>query len=117
MSLEELASEIATVIKNELSEGWDQLSSFHKSQSKKLAKQAALLAQLRLSGELRDDPDTFDFLVEQLEDKVENFAVAVANLTVLTFQQAWNATVGVIWGAINKLFTAQGLPALAVPSR
>ncbi len=117
MPLEEIADDIAAVLQGALAEGWNQLNTFQKSQSNKLAKQAALLAQLRVSGELREDETTFEFLLEQLEDKVENFAIAVANLTVLTLQRAWNAVVGVIWKAINELLTGAGLSAVPVPSR
>ncbi|OIQ35434.1 MAG: hypothetical protein BM559_02775 [Roseobacter sp. MedPE-SWchi] len=116
MSLDELASQIAEEWKSALSEGWGQLSSFHKSQTKKLAHQAALLAQLRISGELQHDSDMFEFLVDQLKDKTENFAIAIANLTALTFQEAWNASVGVLWGAINSALGSAGLPPLPVPS-
>lgn len=116
MSLDELAAEIAEKWKEALSDGWGQLSSFHKSQSKKLAHQAALLAQLRISGELQQNSDMFEFLVDQLKDKTANFAIAVANLTILTFQDAWNASVEVLWRAINGVLGEAGLPTLPIPN-
>ncbi|MCP5074027.1 MAG: hypothetical protein GY947_12145 [Rhodobacteraceae bacterium] len=114
-TIDKLAGEIAEAWKGELSDGWDLLSSFHKSQTKKLSRQAALIAKMRTEGELRDDDDLFEFLLEQFEDKVKNFAIAVANLTAMTLERAWNASVGIIWGAINKLLTGAGFVALPIP--
>jgi len=115
MTIESVASDIAAAWREELSEGWNSLSSFHKSQSKKISKQAALIAQMRTTGDLRNDDDMFDFLMEQLEDKIRNFAIAVANLTALTLEKAWNASVGIIWKAINKLLAGAGLIGLPIP--
>ncbi|SLN11674.1 hypothetical protein PEL8287_00277 [Roseovarius litorisediminis] len=114
-SLNAIAGEIAEAWKQELAEGWDQISSFHKSQTKKISKQAALISRMRTSGELRDDDDMFEFLMEQLEDKIRNFAIAVANLTALTLEKAWNASVGVVWGVINKLLKGAGISAVPIP--
>ncbi|WP_422050371.1 hypothetical protein [Shimia sp.] len=113
--MEALAAQILSALQGALSDGWDQIDAFHKSQSEKLTRQAALLVQIRISGELKDSPEMFDFMIEQLQDKVENFAIAVANLTVLTLQNAWNASVEVIWGAINAALEGASLPALPIP--
>ena len=116
ISIDNLGAEIAVAWKAALSEGWDQLNSFYKSQTSKISKQAALIAKLRLEGDLVDDDEMFAFLLDQLEDNVRNFANAVANLTMLTLQKAWNASVGVLWGAINKLLTGAGFAALPIPA-
>ncbi len=115
-SVNDIAAEIAGAWKKELAEGWSQISSFRKSQTKKISKQAALIARMRIIGDLRDDDDMFEFLMEQLEDKIRNFAIAVANLTALTLEKAWNASVGVVWGVINKLLKGAGISAVPIPN-
>lgn len=114
-SVNDIAGDIVDEWKHELSEGWDQLSSFRKSQTKKISKQTALIARMRIDGDLKDDDDMFEFLLEQLEDKIRNFAIAVANMTALTLEKAWNASVGVIWGAINKMLKGVGISPVPIP--
>lgn len=115
--MEALARQILSAWQEALSDGWDQIDAFQQSQSEKLTRQAALLVQIRVSGELSEDSEMFEFMIEQFQDKVENFSIAVANLTVLTLQKAWNASVDVIWGAINAALEGASLPALPIPER
>jgi len=116
MDIDQVAAEMLANAKDALADGWDTLDTFRKSQLRKIARQGALISQMRISGELKDDPEMLDWFAEQLEDKVRNFARAVANITVLTLQKAWNAVVGAIWGAINGILTGNGFAALPIPS-
>jgi len=115
IELDEVADDIYSRVKESLENDWNTLSTFHRSQGKKLARQAALLAQLRLSGELPKDDPIFETLNEQFEDAARNFAQAVANLTLLTLQNAWNAIVDTLWGAVNELLSGAGLGFLPIP--
>ncbi|MGZ2257444.1 hypothetical protein [Roseobacter sp. A03A-229] len=115
IALDEVADDIYSKIKESLESDWNTLSSFHKSQGKKLARQAALLAQLKLSNEVPQDDPVFGTLIEQFEDATKNFAQAVANLTILTLQNAWNAIVDTLWGAVNELLSGAGLGLLPIP--
>ena len=116
IDIDEFAAEVFERVKGELSEGWDDINNFRKSQLKKLSRQAVIVGKLRVEGELTGDTEMFEFFLEQLEDKVENLAIAVANLTVLTLQRAWNAIVGVFWGAINEIVSGAGLAGLPIPA-
>lgn len=115
IELDEVADDIYSKVKESLKSDWDKLSTFHRSQGKKLARQAALLAQLKLSGELPQNDPIFETLNEQFEDAARNFTQAVANLTVLTLQNAWNTIVNALWGAVNELLSGAGLGLLPIP--
>ena len=115
IELDKVADDIYSKVKVSLENDWNTLSTFHRSQGKKLARQAALLAQLKLSGEVPQDDPIFDVLYEKFEDAARNFAQAIANLTMLTLQNAWNANVNTIWGAVNELLSGVGLGLLPIP--
>lgn len=113
--IEETVGAMADALKEELLDGWSTVSSFVQMQSKQLATQAQMIATSRAAGSLRTDDDLFEFFIEQLKDKTENFARTVAALTVLTLEKAWNAAVGVLWGAIDKVLAGVGLAPLNLP--
>ena len=103
-------------IQSQLKSGWSTISSFVTTQSKMLATQAAWIAQDRVVGSLRNDDDLFNFFIQQLKDSIKSFAHTVAALTVLTLEKAWNAAVGVLWGAINGVLQGAGLGGLIPPA-
>ncbi|MEM7216627.1 MAG: hypothetical protein AAF423_13895 [Pseudomonadota bacterium] len=115
IELDSVADEFYSRVKESLEGDWNTLSTFHRSQGKKLARQAALLAQLKLGGEVPQGDPIFDILKEQLDDAARNFSQAVANLTILTLQNAWNAIVNTLWGAVNELLTGAGFGILPIP--
>ncbi len=96
-----LVEDIIGALKGAVGDGWSAISGFTQKQAKMLANQAAMIAQARISGSLKDDDDMFDFFTQQLKDMATNFARSVATMTLLTIKQAWNAVVKVVWGAIN----------------
>lgn len=91
---------------------------FAEQQARSLAKQAAWIAEATVNGELvAEDRDWF---LDNLKTMSENFVRTIVALTLLTIEQAWNAVVGTIWGAINNaLDAAIGMivPTPAAPSR
>jgi hypothetical protein len=92
------------------------IASFAERQAAQLAKQAAWIAESTINGSFTDDDDR-QFFIDNLKDLTENFARTVAGLTILTLEKAWNAVVGVLWGAINGALTASGIPIrLPVPA-
>lgn len=115
IELDEVADDIYSKVKISLESAWNTLSTFHRSQGKKLARQAALLAQLKLSGEVPQDDPIFETLAEQFEGAARNFVQAVANLTILTFQNAWNAIINTLWGSINQIISGAGLGSFPIP--
>ena len=81
---------------------------FAEEQTRLLAKQAALIAQASISGDI--DEDDRDFFTESLKQSAENFARTLVALTILTIEKAWNALVTILWGAINKAIQSAGVP-------
>lgn len=81
---------------------------FAEEQTKLMAKQAALIAQASISGDI--DAEDRDFFTESLRKSAENFARTLAALTILTIEKAWNALVSILWGAINKAVESAGVP-------
>ena len=81
-----------------------------------MADQAAAIAQARITGSLKDDDDTFDFFTNQLKDLATNFARSVATLTLLIIEQAWNAVVKVVWGAINGALASVKIADIPLPT-
>ena len=115
IELDEIADDIYSKVKESLENDWNTLSTFHRSQGKKLAGQPKITAKIGLCGELPKDDPIFETLNEQFEDAARNFAQAVANLTLLTLQNAWNAIVNTLWGAVNELISGAGLGLLPIP--
>jgi hypothetical protein len=110
-----LVDDVLDALRGELGEGFASIADFAEKQSKMLAQQAAFITEARLNGSLKDDDELFDFFVDQLKEMSGNFARAVAQLTVLTIERAWNAVVDAVWGAINGAIGAAGFPALPIP--
>lgn len=81
---------------------------FAQGQTKLLAKQAALIAQAAINGDI--DEDDQEFFTESLRKSTENFARTLVALTILTIEKAWNAVVEILWGAINKALNSAGVP-------
>jgi hypothetical protein len=77
---------------------------FAHRQTTALALQASAIAQAFINGDITEDDR--DWHLKNLAELSENFARAVAGLTVLTIEKAWNAIVGAIWKAITGALTA-----------
>jgi hypothetical protein len=78
--------------------------SFARRQTLALAKQAAWIAEATALGEL--DQEDRDWFLASLARSTENFVRAVVALTILTIEKAWNAVVGILWGAIRSAIGA-----------
>ena len=77
---------------------------FINQQATALVAQAQLIAQQTNAGELTAEQRSF--FLDHLADHTKDLALMVAALTVLTAEKAWNAIVGVLWGAINTAISA-----------
>lgn len=116
IDVQTLVDDILAALRGAISEGWSSIAAFAEKQAKMLANQAAMITQSRLNGSLKDDDDLFDFFVDHLKELAANFARSVATMTLLTIEQAWNAVVNVIWGAINKALQTGRLAGLPLPA-
>lgn len=77
------------------------LRGFSERQLKALAKQADLIAEGIISGDI--DEDLRDFFLDSLEDMALNFAKTLRGLLMVTIEKVWNAVVGVLWKAIGSV--------------
>jgi hypothetical protein len=111
----QLVTDILAALRGEITQGWGKIRAFAEKQSKALATQASFITRSRVKGSLKDDDALFRFFVDQLKEMAANFARSVAAMTIVTLEKAWNAIVGVVWGAINQALTGAGLGKLAVP--
>src|SRR5690349_4915779 len=68
---------------------------FADEQTKRLGKQAALIAQATINGDITEDDA--EFFVESLKKATENFARTLVALTILTLEKAWNSLVSILW--------------------
>jgi len=116
IDVSELLGGVLEALRGELGDGYAAIAAFSERQGKMLATQAALITESRAVGTLRDDDELFGFFVEQLAEMTRNFVRAVAQLTVLTIERAWNAVVSVVWGVLNGALSAAGFVALPIPS-
>lgn len=104
--IDQTVTDVVNALKGNLEQGWDTISSFATQQAKLLATQAQMIAQSRLDGSLRGDDALFQSFLDGLKATAENFVRTLTALTVLTIEKAWNAVVGVIWGALAKALSA-----------
>lgn len=111
-----VVDDIISALKGAVGKGWTAISGFAETQAKMMANQAAMIAQSRISGSLKDDDEMFEFFTDQLKDHATNFARSVATLTLLTIEQAWNAVVKVVWGAINGALSSVRLAGIPLPT-
>ena len=111
-----VVEDIISALKGAVGDGWSAISGFAEKQAKMLANQAAMIAQSRITGSLKDDDDMFEFFTDQLKDHATNFARSVATLTLLTIEQAWNAMVKVVWGAINGALASAKIAGIPLPT-
>lgn len=111
------ATEAAFVeaIHKETTKGWNKISGLVAAQSKMMTQQAAWIAESSAYGALKDDPDLRKMFADQLASSVESLSRDIAALSILTVEQVWNAAVGVLWNAINKVIASATGGLLALP--
>ncbi len=115
LDIEATAKALVKAIKGATKSGWAEVSTLVTTQSRMMALQAAFITESSISGPLRDEPELRQMFIDQLADSVRGLARDVAALTILTLEKAWNAVVGVLWGAMNKALGAAGLGGLVLP--
>ncbi len=112
---EAIGKDIVDTLNGILNDDISRYVSFFKSQTLGLAKQAAWIAEATATGEI--DADTRDWFIGNLQRMTEDFIRTLVGLTLLTIEKAWNAVVGILWGAINTALDAASIPIqIPVPS-
>lgn len=111
----ELLQEILDVIAEKLQDGFAAIETVASKHAKRVAIQAELLAQSRISGQARNDDEVFDFLKGMLQDMIHSMAKILVAMTILTIETVWNSVVSVVWNAINTALSSAGLGKLQPP--
>ncbi|MGQ8363665.1 hypothetical protein [Glaciecola sp. 1036] len=104
LDLNQLISDMKSAASQVINQDVSLLRGFSERQLTALAKQAELIANGVLTGDI--DEDLRDFFLDSLEDMALNFAKTLRGLLMATIEKVWNAIVGVLWGAIG---TATGI--------
>lgn len=114
-NLDQTVADVASALQGSLGQSWATVSAFVTQQTTLLAAQAEMIAQSRLNGSLRGNDALFQTFLGNLTAATGGFVRALVAQAVVAIEKAWNAVVGVIWGAIGKaLSTVLPLPALPV---
>lgn len=116
LDVEALLSGVVQAVKDIVADDWSRISNFTENQGRMLANQAVMITTARTVGSLRNDDDGFEFFLRQLEKMTRNFTQSIAALTIVTIEKAWNAVVGVVWGAVNGALSAAGLSEVPIPT-
>ncbi len=95
-----LVNDIKTAASNVINQDVAVLRGFSERQVEALAKQADLIAEGVLSGDI--DEGLRDFFLDSLEDMALNFAKTLRGLLMVTIEKVWNAVVGVLWKSIES---------------
>ncbi|SHG98762.1 hypothetical protein SAMN02745157_0107 [Kaistia soli DSM 19436] len=114
INIDQLAGDIVDALRGEITTGFQAISTFARNQSRRLAAQAALIAEGGITGQL--DAEMLRFFDDQLKTMARNFARAVAERTMITLQRAWNAITDVVWGAVNAALGTVGIGGLPMPA-
>ncbi len=77
------------------------LGGFSQEQLEAIARQAATVAAGIVDGSI--PPDLHSYFLNSLQELTRSFVNVLDGLTVVTAEKAWNAMVGVLWGAISKV--------------
>ena len=109
------ANAVVRAVKTQAKDDWAVIESYVRTQADLMAKQAAAIANGVAHGALKDDPDFLKTSSEDLAKETKAFAQEIVALAIVAFEKVWNATVKVLWGAINKVLASAGLGALALP--
>lgn len=116
LDVEALLSDVIQAVQDIVADDWSRISNFTENQGRMLANQAVMITAARTVGSLRNDDDGFEFFLRQLENMTRNFTQSIAALTIVTIEKAWNAVVGVVWGAVNGALSAAGLSGVPIPA-
>ncbi len=110
MKVQDIVTQIVGTLKGELKDSFGTIKMFAEEQAERLARFALVIAEERAFGTLKKNNTMFKRFTKRLEEQTEAFARHLVMLTVLTLEKAWNAIVGVVWGAINSIIANTGLP-------
>jgi len=113
IDIDDLTRQIIGRLDAELGDDITKFVGFAGKQAKRLAKQAAWIAEASAKGELDDDDR--NWFLDNLKELSTNFARTVAGLTLLTIEKAWNAVVDILWNAMSTV-VGSTLPIPVPPS-
>ena len=106
LDIGKLVADVETTVSGVLKKDVTTTTGFAQQQA--IARQAELIASSYLAqpNDAQRDAD-----LDDLKDMVKTFVEVLQGLAVIEVEKAWNAAIGVIWGAIGKAINV----ALPVP--
>ncbi len=116
MTPQDILGQMTGALQKQLGAGYGQIAGFVTTQGALLAKEAADIAQSRIAGACAGDDDFWQWSLQRLENDTANMARAVAVMSLLTLEEAWNAMVGALWGGLHQILAAAGLALPTLPS-
>lgn len=117
MNASDILNDIVTNLKSDLGGGYSKIRKYAERQGEMLAKNAEFIAQGRLNGDFREGDTLYKSLLAGLADLTVNTARAIAQMTLLTLEKAWNALVTALWGGLRTILTGAGIPAPLIPAK
>lgn len=107
-----LISDIRSAVSTALGTEVTAVAGFSQIQLEAMAKQTAWIAEASSKGEI--SPELRDFFLRNLEGHVADFLKVLQGVTEAAIENAWNATVKVLWGTIAQV-TAAAIPVPMFP--
>jgi hypothetical protein len=101
IDIDSLLTDMLAAGKSVISHDLPTLQGFSDSQLKAIALQAAYVAAGVVDGSISGDMK--DYFLDSLEEMVRSFVNTLAGLVTVMAEKLWNAIVGVIWSAINRV--------------
>lgn len=117
IDFERLTEDLLAALRGSVADNVEESFNFARSQARQVAAFAKTIVEQRTDGILTHDDDLFDHFIRSLELHARDLAFSVVQMALITMEQAWNAIVDTVWGAINQSLGALGLPTAALPAR
>jgi len=99
--LQQIIEEIKLAAKGVLSKDISTMRGFSERQLRALAQQTEMVGKGLLTGDIGQDLK--DFFLDSLEDMALNFVKTLKGMLQVTIEKVWNAIVGVLWDAIERI--------------
>ena len=101
IDVKQLIGDLQSAATGAVSQDVSTLGGFSQDQLEAIAKQAATVADGIRDGSIT--PDLQNYFLDSLQELTRSFVNVLDGLTAVAAERAWNAMVGVLWGAISKV--------------
>lgn len=109
MDIEQLGAQLIQALQGALKPGLAAGSALVRQQAETMAHATVQLAELRLNGSFKHNDTAYEKAKGHLAVLGKNFVLALTNLALAAVEQAYNAVMKVVWGAIEQVVGKTGL--------